>query len=156
MSTGRAKWGANEARGSKKSKKESKKDTHFGCAHFGCEYFVFYKVERPHQALVTALRSWCTARQRRRCRDRGPLRLGRARRCNPSNQRSLNSGENRPRHGSTLGTPTFARGRAANGSLLQKLRERLDRLPQCRGFINAFYRMSSRFWNARPYSRQKG
>jgi hypothetical protein len=30
------------------------------------------------------------------------------------------------------------RGRAANGSLLQKLRERLDRLPQCRAFINAF------------------
>jgi hypothetical protein len=29
----------------------AKKDTHFGCAHFGCEYFVFYKVERPHQAL---------------------------------------------------------------------------------------------------------
>jgi hypothetical protein len=30
------------------------------------------------------------------------------------------------------------RGRAAKGSLLQKLRDRLDRLPQCRRFINDF------------------
>jgi hypothetical protein len=30
------------------------------------------------------------------------------------------------------------RGRAAKGSLLQKLRERLDQLPQCRQFINDF------------------
>ncbi len=30
------------------------------------------------------------------------------------------------------------RGRAAKGSLLQKLRERLDQLPQCRRFINDF------------------
>jgi hypothetical protein len=30
------------------------------------------------------------------------------------------------------------RGRAANGSLLQKLRDSLDQLPQCRGFINEF------------------
>jgi hypothetical protein len=32
------------------------------------------------------------------------------------------------------------RGRAANGSLLQKLRERLDRLPLCRRFIKDFLR----------------
>ena len=30
------------------------------------------------------------------------------------------------------------RGRAAKGSLLQKLRDRLDQLPQCRRFINDF------------------
>lgn len=36
--------------------------------------------------------------RRRRCRDRGPLRLGRAWRCNPFNQRSLNSWENCPGH----------------------------------------------------------
>ena len=32
------------------------------------------------------------------------------------------------------------RGRAAKGSILQKLRERLDQLPQCRRFINDFLR----------------
>jgi hypothetical protein len=32
------------------------------------------------------------------------------------------------------------RGRAAKGSLLQKLRDRLDQLPQCRRFINDFLR----------------
>jgi hypothetical protein len=32
------------------------------------------------------------------------------------------------------------RGRATKGSILQKLRERLDQLPQCRRFINDFLR----------------